>query len=94
MIYAVMTALVIALVMGIAGRCCGGRGFFTLALLWCAYAAYEYLMYARVLCTGELQYPGGFAADLPGIAIGQCLGLRRGVAAGGKNSAQKSVGNL
>lgn len=29
------------------------RGFLTLAVLWVAYAAYEYLMYLRVLCSGE-----------------------------------------
>jgi len=29
------------------------RGFLVLTVLWVAYAGYEYLMYARVLCSGE-----------------------------------------
>ena len=31
----------------------GRRGFLVLAMLWVAYAIYEYFMYTRVLCSGE-----------------------------------------
>lgn len=34
-------------------RRAGRRGFGVMALLWLAYAVYEYLMVARVLCSGE-----------------------------------------
>lgn len=39
--------------MAVGWRVTGTRGFLVLALLWGAYAVYEYLMYARVLCSGE-----------------------------------------
>ena len=39
--------------MGLGWRTTGRSGFLVLALLWLAYCVYEYLMYARVLCSGE-----------------------------------------
>jgi hypothetical protein len=46
-------ALLVAVALSVGWRTAGNRGFLVLAILWAAYAAYEYLMYARVLCSGE-----------------------------------------
>jgi hypothetical protein len=46
-------ALLLAAAMALGWRISGRRGFFVLAVLWVAYAVYEYLMYIRVLCSGE-----------------------------------------
>ena len=53
MIQPVPIALLLAVAMGIGWRVSGNRRFLVLALLWVAYAAYEYLMFTRVLCSGE-----------------------------------------
>ena len=46
-------ALVLAVAMAIGWRSSGRKAFLVLAVMWVAYTAYEYLMYARVLCSGE-----------------------------------------
>jgi hypothetical protein len=53
MIQPVPIALLLAIAMFWGWRMSAKTGFLTLALLWLAYAIYEYLMYARVLCSGE-----------------------------------------
>jgi hypothetical protein len=86
----VAIALLIAVVLGIVWRAAGNRRFLGLALLWAAYAAYEYLMYARVLCTGECNirvdllfiYPALLGSTLwPSIAAAiRAVKRRRGAA--------------
>ena len=46
-------ALLLAIALAVGWRASGRRGYLVLALLWIAYAVYEYLMYTRVLCSGE-----------------------------------------
>ncbi len=53
MIQPVPIALFLAIAMFWGWRMSAKAGFLALALLWFAYAVYEYLMYARVLCSGE-----------------------------------------
>jgi len=53
MIQPIPVALLLAAAMAFGWRVSGRRGFFVLAVLWAAYAVYEYLMYIRVLCSGE-----------------------------------------
>ncbi len=53
MIQAVVLALVIALAFGLAWHVHRERRLAVWALAWLAYALYEYLMVARVLCSGE-----------------------------------------
>ncbi len=53
MFEAVLLATMIAIGLGLAWIASRVRSFIVLALLWASYAAYEYLMYARVLCSGE-----------------------------------------
>jgi hypothetical protein len=52
-IQAIPIALLIAVAMAFGWRTSGRGGFLVLCLLWIAYSAYEYLMHARVLCSGE-----------------------------------------
>lgn len=49
----VIVALLLALALGTAWLGTGRRGFAVAAALWLAYAGYEFLMYRRVLCSGE-----------------------------------------
>lgn len=53
MIQAVVLALAIALAFGFAWYVHRERHLAVWALVWLAYALYEYLMLARVLCSGE-----------------------------------------
>lgn len=53
MIQAVVLALAIALAFGFAWYVYRERRLAVWALAWLAYALYEYLMLARVLCSGE-----------------------------------------
>ena len=65
-------ALFFALAMALGWRSGRRRGFLVLALLWVTYSGYEYLMYKRVLCSGEcnirvdllLIYPGLLGSTL------------------------------
>ncbi|MRD47540.1 hypothetical protein [Caenimonas koreensis] len=53
MIQPIPIALFLALSMAIGWRVSGRRAFLVVALLWLVYSVYEYLMYARVLCSGD-----------------------------------------
>ena len=53
MIETIPIALFFAIAMALGWRSGRKRGFLVLALLWLAYSGYEYLMYKRVLCSGE-----------------------------------------
>lgn len=53
MIQPIPIALFFAAAMALGWRSSGKRGFGVLAMIWVAYAVYEYLMYLRVLCSGE-----------------------------------------
>ena len=46
-------ALLLAIALAFGWRVTGSKGLLVLALLWIAYSGYEYLMYTRVLCSGE-----------------------------------------
>jgi hypothetical protein len=46
-------ALLIAVALAWGWRTSSRRGTLVLAVLWVAYAFYEYLMFTRTLCTGE-----------------------------------------
>ena len=49
----VFIALALALLAGLLWQARVRAGWPVLALAWCVYAAYEYLMYKRILCSGE-----------------------------------------
>ena len=53
MIEPIPIALFFAIAMAIGWRNGRRHGFLVLALLWLTYSGYEYLMYKRVLCSGE-----------------------------------------
>lgn len=53
MIQPIPIALLIALALALGWRASKRRVLLNLAILWVAYALYEYLMYARILCSGE-----------------------------------------
>ena len=53
--------------MALGWRSSGRRGFLVLAVLWAAYAAYEYLMYIRVLCSGECNIRVDFLLIYPAL---------------------------
>lgn len=53
MIVAVFVAIAMALLLGLGWRITRRPGARLVALGWGGYAVYEYLMYRRVLCTGE-----------------------------------------
>ncbi|MEY4590464.1 MAG: hypothetical protein RL497_2540 [Pseudomonadota bacterium] len=53
MIQPIPIALLLALALCVCWRLSGRRGFCVGSVLWLAYAVYEYLMYTRVLCSGE-----------------------------------------
>jgi len=53
MIQPIPIALLLGAAMALAWRVSGKRRFLVLALIWPSYAVYEYLMYVRVLCSGE-----------------------------------------
>ena len=46
-------ALLIAIALALGWRVSRRRGILVLAILWAAYALYEYLMFTRILCSGE-----------------------------------------
>lgn len=46
-------AILVALALAASWFATRRRGHLALAGMWLAYAVYEYLMYTRVLCTGE-----------------------------------------
>lgn len=46
-------ALILAVVLALGWRASRRDGFLVLCVLWLAYAFYEYLMFKRVLCSGE-----------------------------------------
>ncbi len=48
-----LIALGTALLFAVAGAFARRRRLFALAALWLAYSGYEYLMFRRVLCSGE-----------------------------------------
>lgn len=53
MLTPVLVALAIALALAAAGLAGRRRGLVIVAAAWLAYAGYEFLMYRRVLCSGE-----------------------------------------
>lgn len=53
MIQPVPFALVLAAALAFGWRATGRPGLRVLAVLWVAYALYEYLMYRRIRCSGE-----------------------------------------
>jgi len=53
MIQPIPFALLLGAAMALAWRVSGKRRFLVLASIWLSYAVYEYLMYVRVLCSGE-----------------------------------------
>lgn len=63
-------ALFFALVFAIGWRASGRRGFLLLSLGWLAYAVYEYLIYTRVLCTGDCNIRVDLLLIYPALLIG------------------------
>ena len=80
MIEPIPIALFFAIALALGWRNGRRREFLVLALLWLAYSGYEYLMYKRVLCSGEcnirvdllLIYPGLLGSTL-GVAIAAAI---------------------
>jgi hypothetical protein len=69
MLQPIPLALLIAFALGLGWRISGERRFLVLAALWSAYAAYEYLMYTRVLCSGECNIRVGLLLIYPALLI-------------------------
>ena len=80
MIEPIPIALFFAIALALGWRNGRRREFLVLALLWLAYSGYEYLMYKRVLCSGEcnirvdllLIYPALLGSTL-GVAIAAAI---------------------
>lgn len=53
MIQPIPIALLIAVALALGWRASSRRGVLVLAMFWVAYAIYEYLMFTRILCSGE-----------------------------------------
>ena len=53
MIQPIPIALLIAVALALGWRASSRRGILILAAFWAAYALYEYLMFTRMLCSGE-----------------------------------------
>lgn len=49
----IILAVLLAAALAVAWRASGRDGSFVLCVLWGAYAVYEFLMFRRVLCSGE-----------------------------------------
>ena len=74
----VFIALALALLAGLLWHARERPGWPVLALAWCLYAAYEYLMYQRVLCTGECNFRVDlllFYPVLVGASVWQAVAL-------------------
>ena len=87
MIEPIPIALAFAAVFGGFWRIAGRRSFGVLACAWVGYAVYEFLMFKRVLCTGEcnirvdlLLYPAllGSSAWVALAAAARAVRARRG----------------
>jgi hypothetical protein len=78
-------ALFFAIAMAVGWHNGRRHGFLVLALLWLAYSGYEYLMYKRVLCSGEcnirvdllLIYPALFGSTLWVVIVATIRWVRR-----------------
>lgn len=92
MIQPVPFALLIAVALGIGWRASGKRGFLVLALLWVAYAVYEYLMYTRVLCSGECNIRVDLLLIYPAL-VGSTLWLTIAAAIRAVQRRRNTAGN-
>jgi hypothetical protein len=82
-------ALLIAVALAFGWRASNRREILVLAVFWVAYALYEYLMFTRILCSGEcniridllLIYPVllGRTLWIVAAAIGRAIKRRRSV---------------
>lgn len=70
MIGAVILALVMALAFCVAWHVHRQRRLWGWAIAWLVYALYEYLMAARVLCTGECNIRVDLLLIFPSLALG------------------------
>lgn len=70
MIQAVVLALVMALAFGLAWWVHRQRYLWVWAMAWLAYALYEYLMFARVLCSGECNIRIDLLLFFPSLLLG------------------------
>ena len=92
MLMGVLVAAGLALVLGLIGLVTRRRGFGVVALLWLAYLPWEFLMYRRVLCSGEcnirvdllLIYPVLLSATLAVLAAAAWRAIRRRLAGNGR----------
>ena len=57
----------------------GRRGFLVVAMLWVAYAIYEYFMYIRVLCSDECNIRVDLLLIYP-VLVGRTLWVSIGAA--------------
>jgi hypothetical protein len=83
-------ALLIAVALAFGWRASNRRGILVLAMFWVAYALYEYLMFTRILCSGEcnirvdllLIYPAllGCTLWVVAAAVVRAIKRRRSVA--------------
>ena len=74
MIEPIPIALFFAIALALGWRNGRRREFLVLALLWLAYSGYEYLMYKRVLCSGECNIRVDLLLIFPGL-LGSTLGV-------------------
>lgn len=90
MVMFALFALFSAVALAMAWRASGRSSFLVLCLLWAAYAGYEYLMFKRVLCSGECNIRVDLLLILPAL-LGSTLRValaairrRRHAARGGR----------
>jgi hypothetical protein len=70
MLEPILIALAVAAALGVAWRARHSRGLAVFAILWLLYAGYEYLMYARIACSGECNIRVDLLLIYPVLLIG------------------------
>ena len=91
MIQAVVLALVMAWAFGLAWWVHRQRYLWVWAMAWLAYALYEYLMFARVLCSGECNIRIDLLLFFPPLLLGTIwVALRAALRCGHKAMGRES----
>ena len=75
MLFPTIAAVAVALVLGSIWACTRSRWALLLSATWLSYAGYEFLMFTRVLCTGECNIRVDLLLIYPVLALVTLLGL-------------------
>jgi hypothetical protein len=76
----VLVALVVGLVVAGVWLWTRNRGALVLAISWLSYAGYEFLMYRRILCTGECNIRVDLLLIYPALLGASAVILGKGLA--------------